>query len=88
MGWCTHDFGNENPALGRRVVHHSIVAVLALAGYGYWNDFIPDDGLPWCGLGVAAVLAVMLTGWLAWRVIRSPRPDTRAIGQSWCCYCH
>ena len=74
MGWRTHYFGNENPTLGRRLVHHSIVAVLVLAAYGYWNDFIPEDWVPWWGLGVSAVLAVILTGWLAWRVIRNPRP--------------
>ncbi|WP_130619973.1 hypothetical protein [Dyella amyloliquefaciens] len=81
MGWRTHYFGNENPTLGRRVVHHSMIAVLALAAYGYWNDFIPDDWLPWWGLGVSAVLAALLTGWLAWRLLCSPRPGY-AVGRS------
>jgi hypothetical protein len=47
MDWRTHYFGDGNPSRGRRIAVHPIMAVLALALYGMWNDFISDDGVPW-----------------------------------------
>ncbi|WP_201314024.1 hypothetical protein [Dyella sp. EPa41] len=77
MGWRTHYFGKENPATGHRIAIHSIMAVLALALYGMWNDFIPEEWLPWWGLCVSAVLAALLTGWLTWLILSGRNPGYR-----------
>ena len=74
MGWRTHYFGTENPTRGHRIAIHSIIAVLTLVAYGYWNDFIPEERWSWWGLYASAVAAAMLTGWLMWLGISRRNP--------------
>lgn len=75
MGWRTRCFGKENPSRGHCIASHSIMAVLALALYDMWNDFVPEGQLPRWGLCVSVILAALLTGWLTWLIVsgRDPR---------------
>ena len=104
MEWNTLYYGVAKPSTGRRLAINTMLAVMLMAFYGGWIDFVPEPWVERSSLYAALLLGVAVSVWLAWinisgrnksylggtgkMILLTPFCAVIATGFIWCALAH